>query len=315
MYVVVSSPSDEHIALVEKHLDEPFVVLNTRDILEFREHTYALAGKQTTLTRDNRQLKDVKSVWYRRSMLLHKEELPVREEHADFSLEAIKRFNELVFNQFSDALWISSYYAIRRANDKFWQLQVASRLGFNVPDTIMTNSGQKALEFTKRHDAVIAKPAFARAYRHKDTMRAFYTTKVDATTDFSGLSMAPAIIQQAIMDIEAELRITVVRDKVFAASVVGDTEGVAGHLRDWRPAGLLRDVTVREYDLPPKIAKLCVAHVKEMGLEFGAIDMIVDKKGKYWFLENNPNGQWGFVELATGQPIGKAIAELLMAGK
>jgi hypothetical protein len=46
-------------------------------------------------------------------------------------------------------------------------------------------------------------------------------------------------------------------------------------------------------------------------LEFGAIDLVLDKKGEIWFLENNANGQWAFVEEATGQPIGKAMADLL----
>lgn len=59
----------------------------------------------------------------------------------------------------------------------------------------------------------------------------------------------------------------------------------------------------------------CVALVKDLGLEFGAIDFILDKKGVYWFLEINPNGQWGFVEERTNQPIGAAIAARLKTGK
>jgi glutathione synthase/RimK-type ligase-like ATP-grasp enzyme len=52
---------------------------------------------------------------------------------------------------------------------------------------------------------------------------------------------------------------------------------------------------------------------REMGLAFGAIDMIRDADDSYWFLENNPNGQWAYVEHATGQPIGHAIATMLSA--
>jgi hypothetical protein len=38
---------------------------------------------------------------------------------------------------------------------------------------------------------------------------------------------------------------------------------------------------------------------------------VLDKKGEIWFLEINPNGQWAFVEEVTGQPMGKALADLL----
>lgn len=37
--------------------------------------------------------------------------------------------------------------------------------------------------------------------------------------------------------------------------------------------------------------------------------------GEYWFIESNAGGQWAYVEEATKQPIGKAIAGLLQDGK
>lgn len=54
----------------------------------------------------------------------------------------------------------------------------------------------------------------------------------------------------------------------------------------------------------------CVALVSTLGLLFSAIDLAVDKDGKVWFLEVNPNGQWGFVEENTGLAISKAFAKL-----
>jgi len=56
--------------------------------------------------------------------------------------------------------------------------------------------------------------------------------------------------------------------------------------------------------------KLCVDLVQQLRLKFGALDFLLDKSGVYWFLEINPNGQWGFVEEETGLPISKAMVEL-----
>ncbi len=47
------------------------------------------------------------------------------------------------------------------------------------------------------------------------------------------------------------------------------------------------------------------------GINFGCFDIAYTKDGKFVFFESNPNGQWLWIEEATGLPIGKAIAELL----
>ena len=53
---------------------------------------------------------------------------------------------------------------------------------------------------------------------------------------------------------------------------------------------------------------------EEIGLLFSAFDLVVDKEGRFWFLEDNPNGQWAFIEQWTHQPIGRSIAALLTGG-
>jgi len=86
-------------------------------------------------------------------------------------------------------------------------------------------------------------------------------------------------------------------------------------VRDWRAGDHYGGTIIQAFELPASIARACVLHVKEMGLKYGGIDLLLDREDNFWFLENNPNGQWAFIEEATGQPIGKAIAKLLMTGK
>jgi hypothetical protein len=42
--------------------------------------------------------------------------------------------------------------------------------------------------------------------------------------------------------------------------------------------------------------------------------MIVTPSGQYVFLENNPNGQFGWIETKTGQPLTETLARMLIAG-
>ena len=52
--------------------------------------------------------------------------------------------------------------------------------------------------------------------------------------------------------------------------------------------------------------------MRALGLRYGAIDMILDQNGEYYFLECNPGGQFLFVEIQTQQPISLALASALM---
>jgi glutathione synthase/RimK-type ligase-like ATP-grasp enzyme len=48
-----------------------------------------------------------------------------------------------------------------------------------------------------------------------------------------------------------------------------------------------------------------------LGLRFGALDFLLTPDDEWVFLEINPNGQWAFIEQATGLPIAAAIADAL----
>jgi glutathione synthase/RimK-type ligase-like ATP-grasp enzyme len=82
---------------------------------------------------------------------------------------------------------------------------------------------------------------------------------------------------------------------------------------DWRRDSS-EQVSFEAYDLPSNIEDKLLRLVGKLGLVFGAVDMIVTPDGSYTFLEINPSGQFGFVEVRTGLPISSAIADLLMAG-
>jgi hypothetical protein len=53
--------------------------------------------------------------------------------------------------------------------------------------------------------------------------------------------------------------------------------------------------------------------MRSLGLVFGALDFVVTDKADetHQFIEINPNGQWGWIENNTGQPISRALADAL----
>ncbi len=106
----------------------------------------------------------------------------------------------------------------------------------------------------------------------------------------------------------SDLRVTVVGDDVFAVSIDSQTQTETEV--DWRKGdGLQLGHAITQ--LPDEIASRCVELVRAMDLRFGAIDLIEDREGRYWFLEINPNGQWAWLETRTGAPIASAIVDEL----
>ncbi len=51
--------------------------------------------------------------------------------------------------------------------------------------------------------------------------------------------------------------------------------------------------------------------MQQLRLRFGALDFVVGPDGAWTFLEINPNGQWAWLQDATGLPIAAAIADAL----
>jgi glutathione synthase/RimK-type ligase-like ATP-grasp enzyme len=114
---------------------------------------------------------------------------------------------------------------------------------------------------------------------------------------------------QDYIEKDFELRITVVGEKVFACRM--DTQKSSKSKEDFRRYDL-DNTPHTAFTLPLDIEDRCRLLTRRLGLYFGAIDMIVDPKGSYHFLELNPNGQWLWTEDLAGLPISFAVADLLI---
>jgi glutathione synthase/RimK-type ligase-like ATP-grasp enzyme len=140
-------------------------------------------------------------------------------------------------------------------------------------------------------------------------MNVVFSNKVVNLDCFSEqeFKLVPVIAQQWI-DKAYDLRVTVVGDKIFAVKI--DSQISPETEIDWR-AGHSIIPPHSPYVLPQTIFKSCLSLTKHLNLSFGAIDLVRDKQGNYWFLEINPNGQWAWLETQTGLPISDCIAALL----
>ena len=110
---------------------------------------------------------------------------------------------------------------------------------------------------------------------------------------------------QARVDKVADLRVLVVGRHTFTVRIESD-------LLDWR-----KDYNALTYavdHLPDRVNAALLVYLERLGLVSGSFDLAVDRTGDHWWLELNPNGQWGWLETETGLPMSSAFAELLTQG-
>ena len=207
-----------------------------------------------------------------------------------------------------DGRWLNAPTAIVLAEDKPKQLMLANRLGFNIPETKITNDIDVALALSEDY-GVIGKP-LREALLEGAQERVIFTSRLKgmSLSDGEALALSPIIIQREIPK-RFDIRVTVVGETVFATEIHSQVR-VETEV-DWR-CGSLPDIDHKSHALPREESDMCVLLVQALGLRFGAIDLVFGADGNYWFLEINPNGQWAWIENRTGVPIAEAIVNELL---
>ncbi|MQY36382.1 hypothetical protein SRB17_43810 [Streptomyces sp. RB17] len=205
------------------------------------------------------------------------------------------------------ARWMNHPDAARRARHKPWQLHLAQDSGLPVPATLITTFPQAAREFAERFPDLVVKPVSGA--HPQEPPRAVPTSRVAPDTDFSAVAYGPTLLQRRIAK-RADVRLTVVGDTLLAARKPADPDAhpddvdvrFAPSVSPWLPA-----------DVPPRVAEGVRRYMRGAELAYGAFDFAEDADGIWWFLECNQSGQFGFVEMDTGQPIAATIAAWLAA--
>lgn len=316
---VISAHRDAHIPFVEKHLADPFIIIDPYDVTKGAELSFHFDSASENISLKGIDLSDLHAIWYRKPQPIDAQQLPVPGDYKNYAASAIERLILQLLSSFPNARWVSDYYAQLRANNKTFQLSVARTCGFAIPPTVMTSNKDVAQEFIRKHGVCISKPLTTEYPKIDGKQKLLLTTLIDDSFSpkLDKLYLAPSIFQKAI-DVDIEARVVIIGQCVFAAEVHSKTPKestlnahVSDRIRDNRFGHYEGSVHIEALNLPSDIAAKCIRHCQLLGLNFGAIDLIRDKAGAWWFLENNPNGQWAYVEDATGQPIGKAIADFL----
>ena len=287
-----------------------FLRINTEDLVNststasFPPFSYWIKDKETNLA---------ESV---HSVLLRRPEKPFRFAETNKPSPATMRYITDQWHSFMsglesipDVLWINEPHKNNFAEMKINQLVLAEKIGFRIPKTCITNSKRELVTFAEFCDNKIITKAL-HSPLIQDNEKEFFVFS-NRVSDFSNineeeLSLSPVIFQEEIQN-KIDHRVTVVGSSCFSAKITYEDKSVL----DWR---MIKDsIHIKPCSLPSDITEKCISYVSEFGLVFGAIDLI-KSNDEYYFLEINPNGEWGWLQKDVGFPIAESIADRLITG-
>lgn len=257
-------------------------------------------------------LEDITGIWYRRVRLGDKIPEAMDPELRKASiLEARTVF--FGFLESVNTFILDRVSKIRIASHKQLQLQIAKKVGLEIPPTLTTNKPEEVREFFSTcKNGMITKMLSSFSVYEDDKEKVVFTNlvKEEDLQDLDGLSYCPMTFQENVLK-KLELRITIVGNQVFAASLDSKASQLAQN--DWRKDGLGLIDSWEAYSLPSGIETKLLQLMDYFGLNYGAVDMIVTPDNRHVFLEINPAGEFFWMELHNPKfPISRAIADVLL---
>ncbi|GAB5518625.1 MAG: hypothetical protein RhofKO_08760 [Rhodothermales bacterium] len=248
------------------------------------------------------------AVWYRRPGFPY--------DNVHESIKPSKAVQKFINSQWLTALealqliphvlWINDPVENTKMENKARQLLRAQELGFNIPQTSITNDSEEVQRLARLYEnRVVAKALYAPLVEEEEQDYFIFSNVVSLKQlDSDEIALSPAIFQQPIQP-KIDYRVTVIADKVIPVRISLPDKTTSK--LDWRTD---EKVIFEPCSLPVEIENLCRQYVKRSNLVFGAIDL-VEQNGEFYFLEINPNGEWGWLQKIGSVSIASEVANVL----
>ena len=196
---------------------------------------------------------------------------------------------------------VNPYSAVRMVQNKAVQLRLARKSGLKVPETLFSNSAAAVRKFFDRHPTdAICKAFAAHVWQQQGSTdisvtETFCLNREELPADDEVFTYAPAIYQEKVSK-QFDVRMVLMGERVYSFAVRTPANSL-----DWRHDAALRNVVVECVDTPPDVERGIIDFVRQTGVCTGSLDLAVDHKGDWWFLEINEQGQFLWLDYLCPQ--------------
>lgn len=262
---------------------------------------------------------DIASIWFRRSgnpvlkAELHEADIA----HSRYSwLQAINGVQTALCA--INALLVNSpeHYVI--CDNKVHQLFHATKIGFALPRTIISNDQNKIITFvdelSENGSRTICKAFNPYSWYTSDGRTEAFGTGLVSSVNIScsDVQSSPNIYQEYI-EKAFEVRVCAIGNNLFAAKI--DSQNFEESQLDFRRIGDTNKLGCKVIDIPNDIDQKCREMLRRFGLCHGSFDFVVDEQGNWIFLELNEMGNFLWLEGANPDiPLLDCFSEFLISG-
>jgi ATP-GRASP peptide maturase of grasp-with-spasm system len=318
MFFLISEKFDTSTNDVIDWLDIDVLRVNNKDIkinkIDYQREKVLFTYKDRVISS-----KSITSFWYRRGEVLSSTidglEIPdigleyITYGHLSYEWEEMIRF---LTNQFKNDKDVTSLGSYDNKDRKLDQLFEAQQCGLNIPKTLITTSKAELIKFYELcTNKIITKGINSSpSFTFNNVSLEGYTEEMNSEfIEQLPNTFFPSLFQENIIK-QYELRIFFLKDKFYSMAIFSQNDKqTKTDLRKYNDQKPNRTVP---YQLPKDIEDKLCKFMSRMGLDTGSIDMIVDKSDNYFFLEVNPNGQFGMVSTPCNYYIERDIAKILI---
>lgn len=312
---------------IDTHTDEVIRLLGKKDIKVFRLNSEDILSKyklDLNIRKDGSwsgnvidqlgrilDLKRLKVAWLRKPDFNFFNNDANQSTEEQFITSEIKAFINTIYS-LPNITWINDPFVANKVKVKFQQLLLANKYNIKIPNTLITNQPEIAKDFfVECGEEILVKAIYTGNVTINGLNQAIPSRKIGKEqfySNYQNIALCPTQLQEYV-EKAFELRITIIGEKVFAVKI--DSQLHEETKIDWRLHTKLNPHSI--FELPANIEKFCIDFLKEQGLVYGAMDFIVTPRGEYYFLENNPFGQYLWLEIETGIPLTETICNLLIS--
>lgn len=297
MILIITSSVDCTVDyIMKKYSEVDFFRVNVDEFSKYKicvgsENGWTISIGSDVVYKDN-----INSIYYRKPMLPDMRDY-LSVYHNMIAKDIISIINGIVDSYKGKVL--TKPYILRRAENKVTQLLYAIQKGMLIPMSYIGNDNNETASFSKL-DAII-KPITTGRIRINKGVEIFQTNFFNYRAE-RDISLTPVYVQKYIKK-AYEVRLTYINGFFFTVRIDAENR------LDWRAD--YENIKYSIIECPKFIQRMCINMLNEFRLNFGAFDFIVDERGKWIFLEVNPNGQWLWLEKILDLSISYRIVDYL----
>ncbi|WP_343662327.1 grasp-with-spasm system ATP-grasp peptide maturase [Chryseobacterium mucoviscidosis] len=283
---------------------EKFIRINKNDDYKI---TFSESKLNLSFDGESIDLSKLTGYFYRRGKIQNKHDNNSMDHLNDVSNDHSKIIDEYINFILERKISIGKYSTVNI--NKLIVLEVAKEIGFAIPNSyIIDKKSDISFLYNFNSELITKNHSNNSFFECEDGILIAYTSVLD-DDNYKKIPelFSPSLFQEKI-EKKYEIRVFYLNEKMWSMAIISQIDSATKN--DYRK---MSDSIVRNvpYSLPIDIEKKIIKLMKQLNLDTGSIDLIVNKKNEYIFLEVNPIGQFGSVSFNCNYNIEKEIAKFL----